>query len=131
MNPSQKKVRDSWRQILRQFAKREWVSFFTSSAAGVFTAAVVHLLLQDHSFQSFLITRYKPVASFDDPKHYIPYIIIFLTLAVLAIILFAISFVLRGIRSLWTGVTSGLVLLPFTSALFFALLPPSCFSHRI
>jgi hypothetical protein len=131
MNPSQKKVRDSWHQILRQFARREWFSFFTSSAAGVFTAEAVHLVLQDHSFQSFLIARFKPAASFDDPKYYIPYTTIFAIVAIFAIGPFVFSYVNRGIRSWWAGVTSGLVLLPFTSALFFSLVPPSCFSHRI
>src|ERR1035437_4767923 len=113
MSPSQKKVHDSWYQILREFAKREWVSLFTSSAAGIFTAEAVHLVVQDHAFQSFLITRYKPAASFDDPKYYLPYITVFATMVVLAIGPLVSRYVNRGIRSLWTGVTSGLVLLPF------------------
>lgn len=131
MNPSEKRVRDSWHHVLRQFAKREWFSFFTSSAAGVVIAEVVHLVLQDQSFQSLLISSYRPVVSFDDPKYYIPYFTIISTLAILAIGPFVVGYTSRGIRSWWAGVTSGLVLLPFISALFFALAPPSCVSHRV
>lgn len=131
MNPSQKKILKSWRQILRQFAKREWFSFFISSSLGVVAAEVIHLVLLDRSFQSFLVSRYKPAVSFDDPKYYIPYVIIIFLTTALAIGAFVFGYVKRGLRSWWTGVTSGLVLLPFASALFFALLPLSCFSHRI
>lgn len=131
MNPRQKKVRDSWRLILRQFTKREWFSYFASSTAGVLTAEAAHLVLRDHAFQTFLINRYKPAASFDDPKYYVSYVTIIVTLAVLAIGPFLFAYTKRGIRSWWAGVTSGLVLLPFTSALFLALVPPSCVPDRI
>ena len=98
MNPRQKKILKSWHQILRQFAKREWFSFFISSSLGVLAAEVIHLVLWDRSFQSFLVSRYKPAVSFDDPKYYIPYVtIIFITTA-LAIGAFVFGHVTVGCR---------------------------------
>lgn len=131
MNTNQKRVFGSWRQTLWQFAKREWLAFFTASALGVATAEVLHLVLRDQAFQSFLIARYKPAAFFDDPSYYTPYLIIILAILVLAIGPGLVNDVRRGLRSWLTGVTSGLTLLPFASALSFALVPSSCLSHRV
>jgi hypothetical protein len=54
MNTRQKKILGSWRQLLWDFAKREWLSLFVSSSLGVLAAGSVHLFWLDHSFQSFL-----------------------------------------------------------------------------
>jgi predicted KAP-like P-loop ATPase len=130
MNARQKKIIKSWRQIFREFVKREWFSLFMSSGLGILTAETVHLSFQDLLFQSFLASHYKPSVSFDDPKYYVPYAAICFIAIVLAMSGFISSYIWRGLKSWWTGVTSGLLLLPFASGLIFSMLPPSCVSHR-
>lgn len=129
MNSNQKRVLGSWRQILWQFTKREYLAFFTASAIGMAAAEVIHLVGKDQAFQSFLFARYKPAVSFDDPSYYTPYLIIIVAILVLAIGPGLVNYVRRGLRSCLTGVTSGLILLPLASALYFALVPSAHLSR--
>jgi KAP-like P-loop domain-containing protein len=131
MNLRQKKMLKSWLQILLAFAKREWFSVFMSSGLGVLVAQGIHLILRDHTFQDFLASLYKPKVLFDDPQYYVPYLAVILIATVLAIGPFIFGYISRGISSWWTGVSSGLVFLPFASALFFALIQESRLSHPI
>lgn len=131
MNTRQKKILESWRLPLREFVKREWLSLFLSTSLGVLAAEVFDLLLRDDSFQHYLISHFEPSVSFDDPKHYAPYLVIVIGTMFLAVVAFIFGFVWRGLRSWWAGVTSGLVLLPFASAFLFSILPPSRIHHRL
>ena len=131
MNTRQNKILESWRKVLRIFVKREWFSLFTASGLGTLGAEFVHLLLRDYSFQSFLAARYKPSVSLDDPQYYAPYITIVFIAVLFATGPFIFRFIRRGLVSWWTGVTSGLVLLPFLSAFLFSILPSSCAYHRL
>jgi len=129
MNARQKKLIRLWPRLLQTFAKREWLAFLLSSSLGIAAAEFVHLLSADHLFQSFLLAKYKPAASFDDPRYYTPYLAIILALTFLAIAGFVSGYTWRGLKSFGNGVTSGLVLLPFVSAFSFSILPPACVDH--
>jgi hypothetical protein len=130
MNSRQKKILESWRLILWEFVKREWFSFFLSTGSGVLLAEGFDLLLRDHSFQYYLISKLPSVSS-DDPTHYVPYLVIVLATLFLAVVAVGFNYLRRGVRSWWAGVTSGLVFLPFASAFLFAILPPSRLHHRL
>src|SRR5258707_9828811 len=131
MNARQKKILGSWRRLLRGFVKREWFSLFLSSGLGILVAEFVHLVSQDLLFESFLASHYKPSVSFDDPKYYIPYLVIILIAFVLATGALLPGYIWRGVKSWWEGVTSGLLLLPFISAFLFSILPPSYPHNRL
>src|SRR6267142_1552127 len=131
MNTRQKKILESWRLILWEFVKREWFSFFLSTSLGVLAAEAFDLLLRDWSFQYYLISHFEPSVSFDDPKHYVPYLVIVFGTMFLAVVALIFGYVRRGLKSWWAGVTSGLVLLPFSSAFLFSILPSSRFHHRL
>jgi hypothetical protein len=131
MNTRQKNILESWHQVLWNFTKREWFSLFLWSGLGVLAAESVDLLLRDHSFQRYLLSTYKPNVSFDEPKHYAPYVAIVLVTMFLAVIAYISAYVRRGLKSWRAGVTSGLVLLPFVSAFFVSILPSSRFHHRL
>src|ERR1700737_3438769 len=73
MNSRQKKVLESWRLILWEFVKREWFSLFVWTSLGVLAAESFDLLLRDHSFRCYLVSKFWPSVSFADPKHYVPY----------------------------------------------------------
>src|SRR6266852_2592423 len=119
MNSRQKKILESWRLILWEFVKREWFSFFLSTGLGVLLAEGFDLLLRDHSFQCYVISKLPSVSS-DDPTHYVPYLVIVLATMFLAVVAVGFNYLRRGVRSWWAGVTSGLIFLPFASAFLFA-----------
>lgn len=131
MNSRQEKILSSWPRLLKNFARREWVSLFVSTAIGVVAAEAVHLLWRDVLFQTSLISKYGPNwISFDDSRYYTPYLTVFFFLVLLAPGLFISVNLWRGIKSWLTGVTSGLVLLPFASAFSLSMVPPTIFPHR-
>lgn len=129
-NARQTKILTSSHRLLQFFIKREWFSLFISSGLGVLAAESVHLLWRDRSFGSFLVTKYEPSVSFDDPRYYAPYLAVALALVLLAVSGFVVGFAWRGIRSFAGGVTSGLVALPFASAFLLSMLP-SAVRHRL
>jgi predicted KAP-like P-loop ATPase len=131
MNSRQKRICETWRQLLLGFVQREWFTLFLSSALGVLAAESVELFFRDHSFQRDLITYYLPIVSFNDPQHYIPFLTIVGIMVLLSIAVFMSAYIRRGLKSWWAGVTSGLILLPFASACLFSLLPSSRFHHRL
>ena len=131
MNSRQKKIQDSWPRQLQDFAKREWFSLFLSSGLGVLTAELVHLVAQDHAFQNSITTHYKPWVSSDDSRYYLPYLAIFLFVMLLAFGPPLWMNVWRGLKSWGTGVTSGLVLLPFASAFWISILPAPSAPQRL
>src|SRR5216683_8034749 len=130
MNTRQKTILESWRKAFWDFVKREWLSFFLSSGLGVLAAGLFDLLLRDHSFQSYLVSTFENSVPFDDPKHYIPYLVVVFGTLFLAVVALVFGYVRRGVQSWWAAVTSGLVLLPFASAFVFSILPSSRFHHR-
>ena len=131
MNSRQAKILSSWPRLLRNFARREWVSLFVSTAIGVLAAEVVHLLWRDVLFQTSLISKYSPNwISFDNPRYYIPYLTVLFFLVLLAVGPFISVNLWRGIKSWFTGVTSGLVLLPFASAFSLSMAPSAVFPRR-
>jgi KAP family P-loop domain len=130
VNSRQKKIQDSWLPQLWGFGKREWFSLFLSSSLGVLAAELIHLLAQDHAFQNSIITHYKPWVSSDDSRYYLPYLAIFLFVMLLSFGPPLCTNVWRGLKSWGAGVTSGLVLLPFASALSISMLPSPPASHR-
>ncbi len=130
MNTRQKKILESWHLLAREFVKREWFSIFLSTSLGVLAAETFDLLLRDDSFQYYLITHFEPSVSFDDPKHYVPYLVMVLGTMLLAVVAGILGYAWRGLKSWWAGVTSGLVLLPFASAFLFSILPSSRVHHR-
>jgi hypothetical protein len=130
MNTRQKKVLESWRLLLREFVKREWLSIFLSTSLGVLAAEAFDLLLRDWSFQYYLMTHFEPSVSFDDPKHYFPYLAIIFGTMFLAVVVLIFGYARRGLKSWWAGVTSGLVLLPFASAFLLSILPSSRVHQR-
>jgi len=92
---------------------------------------VVHLLWRDVLFQTSLISKYSPNwISFDNPRYYIPYLTVLFFLVLLAVGPFISVNLWRGIRSWLTGVTSGLVLLPFASAFSLSMAPSAIFPRR-
>jgi hypothetical protein len=131
LNTQQKKIRDSWPAMLWLFAKREWLSLFLSTSAGILLAQLIHLVRQDHAFKHSVATHYKPWVSFDDAQYYPPYLIIVFIVALLALGPFFGMNVWRGLKSWSKGVTSGLVLVPFASALSISLLPAPKSSLRL
>jgi predicted KAP-like P-loop ATPase len=131
MNDGQRRIRKDWKRVLSEFAKREWTSALISAGLGVITAGIFHLLFKVQSFQSFLVTKYKPAVSFDDPRVYVPLLIISLIAFMAAITPVGSSYIIRGVRSWWTGVTSGLIVLSFGSAFFFSVLPSELIAHRL
>ena len=131
MNTKQKNTLKAWPTLLRDFTKREWFSLCISSSLGVLGAEALHLLFWDHSFQTFLVAKYKPGVSFDTPHFYLPYLVIILVTLLLAIVSLLWSFFRRGLRSWLAGVTSGLILLPFASAFAFATFPSPPMRHRL
>jgi len=131
INPLQKKIHDSWPAMLWVFTKREWLSLFLSTSAGILVAQLIHLVRQDHAFKSSVATHYKPWMSFDDARYYLPYLAIVVIVTLVAV---GPSFgmnVWRGLKSWSKGVTSGLVFVPFSSALLISLLPAPKFSFRL
>jgi predicted KAP-like P-loop ATPase len=130
MNTRQKKICEAWSQLLWGFVQREWFSLFLSSSLGVLAAESIDLLFRDRSFQNYLVTNYLPIVSFDDPRHYIPYLALAFSAMFLAVLAFVYLYMRRGLKSWWAGVTSGLVLLPFASAFLISMLPSSRFHHR-
>ncbi len=132
MNSRQKKILGSWRGLLWNFVKREWIPVFVSSGIGVLAAEGVHLLWRDQSFQSSLVSKYSPSwLSFDDPRYYIPYLSIALFSVFLAVALSISVNFWRGLKSWLFGVTSGLVLLPFASAFSISILPAPAAGRRL
>jgi AAA ATPase domain len=132
LNGQQKRILASWPQLLWNFARREWISVFVSSGAGVLAAEIFHLLWRDRSFQLGLSTKYKPGwVNFDDPRYYTFYILAILVLVLLAVGPFLSINIWRGIKSWLHGVTSGLVLLPFTTAFSLSLLPEPTLERRL
>jgi hypothetical protein len=131
LNTRQKQVIQAWPQLLLGFVQREWFSLFLWSSLGVLAAECVDLLLRDHSFQDDLVTNYLPIVLSDNPRHYVPYLTIVFGTMFLAILPFISAYIWRGLRSWWTGVTSGLVLLPFASSFLFSMLLPSYLHHRL
>ena len=130
MNSREKKVLQSWRLVLWEFVKREWFSLFLATSLGIVAAESFDLLLRDQSFRGYLVSNFKPSVSFDDPEHYVPYLVIVFGTMFLAVVALVFGYVRRGLRSWWAGVTSGLVLLPFASAFILAVLPSRVFHHR-
>ena len=117
MSPNTEKARtpEAWQRLLWDFTKREWWSVFLWSSLGALAAGLVRLVLWDRSFQGFLTSSYIPShPRFDDPRLYLPYLIIALVAVFVGIALRIPGLLSRGLRSWWTGVTSGLALLPFT-----------------
>jgi hypothetical protein len=123
MNSRQKKILSSWPLLLRDFAKREWVSLFLSSGIGVLAAKSLHLLWRDHAFQTSFVSHYKPWVSFDSAGYYVPYLLICFFSILLALGPILAVNIWRGLKSWTTGVTSGLVLLAFASAFSISMLP--------
>ena len=103
MNTRQKNILESWHQVLWSFTKREWFSLLLWSGLGVLAAESVDLLLRDHAFQRYLLSNYKPNVSFDDPKHYAPYVAIVLVTMFLAVIAYISAYVRRGLKSWRAG----------------------------
>ena len=122
MNSREKKVLQSWRLVLWEFVKREWFSLFLATSLGIVAAESFDLLLRDQSFRGYLVSNFKPSVSFDDPEHYVPYLVIVFGTMFLAVVALVFGYVRRGLRSWWAGVTSGLVLhlLPLLSFLRFS-----------
>jgi len=114
---------------VRGFAKREYVAVLLSASLGAICAGLLKLFFSDHAFDSLLISRYlPPTKTFDDPSRYIPY---GLVVGFTIILVFAIQLpkiVVRGVKSWWFGVTSGLWFLPFVLTL--AALSATGYSFR-
>src|SRR5260370_41322481 len=131
LNSRKRKVLKGWRQQLWVFARREWLSLFVSCSLGVAAAGIIRLVLWDHSFQDFVVSKYKPSVTFDVPRLYIHYLIIIAVTVFLAMVLLIPGFLWRGLKSWWQGVTSGLVLLSFASAFFSLILPSPSLRHSL
>jgi KAP family P-loop domain len=123
MNSRQKRIVSSWLQLLQDFTKREWISLFVSSAIGVIAAESIHLLWRDHSFQCYVLSKYKSSVSFDDPRYYVPYLVVFFLLMLVAVGPIVCMNIGWGIKSWLRGVTSGLLLLGFVSTFSLSILP--------
>jgi hypothetical protein len=99
---------------ISSFAKREYVAVLMSASLGAVCAGLLRLFLSDRSFDALLISKYLPSAkTFDDPSAYIPYALV---VAFTVALVFAIQLpkvAVRGVKSWWLGVTSGLWFLPF------------------
>src|SRR5882762_10063001 len=104
VNSRQKKIHDSWGQLLWVFTKREWLSVFLSSSLGILAAESVHLILHDHAFESSVVSHYKLWVSFDDARYYVPYLTIFFLATLLALGPFFSLNVRRGLKSWFAGV---------------------------
>jgi len=131
LNGRQKILLRSWHRSLWDFAKREWLPFFLWSGLGVFTGEVVDALLRDRAFRHYLVVNYRPSVSFDNPEHYVPYLAVILGTILLSIIAYLCVYLWRGMKSWWAGVTSGLILLPFVSALLLSVVRPSRIPDRL
>src|SRR5438270_772033 len=118
LNPKKKKaILRAWQMHLLDFTKREWFSVFVWFGLGVIVSGFIRLTLWDHAFQGFLGSRYIPLAKmFDDPRLYFPYLLTAAAAVFLGIILRVPMFLARGLRSWWSGVTSGLAFLSCTSS---------------
>jgi hypothetical protein len=97
---------------------------------GIIVAGCIHLLVWDHSFHDSLLSKYTSSMPVDDRRPYILYLILISGSIFVAIAPFTFGFLWRGLRSWWTGVTSGLLILPFVSAFLFSLLQTSHFKHH-
>lgn len=117
MNISGIKGLKGWHKLLWQFTKREWLSVFVWSGLGAAAAGLARLVLWDHSFRQFLVDKYVPSRASDDPRLYLPYVLMVVAAVFLGIALHVTALLSRGLRSWWEGVTSGLALLPFMSTL--------------
>lgn len=118
MNIQQKRIARNWRGLLWNFAKTEWLSILLWSGLGAVGAGLLHLLAFDHAFQVFLEAKYLPAAKrFDDVRIYFPDIFAAALVAVMAVMLRLPDVITRGFKSWIAGVTSGLCLFSFTSAL--------------
>jgi hypothetical protein len=85
---------------------------------GAICAGLIRLFASDHAFDALLVSKYLPPAkTFDDPSRYIPYALVvgFTFALVFAIQLPKVA--VRGVKSWWFGVTSGLWFLPFVLTL--------------
>lgn len=122
----------SWWDALNEFVKREWFSVFAYGGLGSILATIGRLILQDHSFRRFLISKYSPQPShFDNPRVYMPYAVTVAAAIFLAVALRIPANVKRGLRSWWEGVTSGLALLSFASMLVLMSLPSPTLTMRL
>jgi hypothetical protein len=132
MNSRQKKILGSWPSLLWDFAKREWISLFASGGLGVLLSQLVYLLWQDLSFQSAFASKYGPAwVRSDEPRHYVPYLIVGLVLFLASLVLSGSGNLWRGLKSWFLGVTSGLVFLPFASGLVISMLPAPSGKRRL
>jgi KAP family P-loop domain len=131
LNSRQENVLNSWHRVLQQFVKREWFSLFLSTGLGILVGECIDLLLWDHSFQRYFFANYIPSAHLDDPKRDFPYVVLLLGAMFLAVVPVISTYIRRGIRSWWAGVTSGLVFLPFAAAVLFSLLRISQLQLRL
>jgi KAP family P-loop domain len=117
---------------VRGFVKREYVAVLLSASLGAICAGLLKLFLSDHAFDSLLISRYlPPTKTFDDPSRYIPY---GLVVGFTIILVFAIQLpkiLVRGVKSWWFGVTSGLWFLPFVLTLAALSATEYSFRYRV
>jgi hypothetical protein len=116
MNIVQKTVLRKWRRLLWEFAKREWLSILFWSMLGALAAGLARLLVLDNLFRAFAIATYFPSPKhFDDASHYLPYMLAIGVAVVIAVVIYVLESVGRGLRSWIGGVTSGLCFLSFSS----------------
>jgi hypothetical protein len=116
LNKEQRNLIRGWRQLLLQFARREWFPLLICSSLGAVAAGLTRLFLFDRLFKSFAVATYLPSAKhFDDSRLYFPYAVAIALMIGLALIGYGPGVIARGFRSWTAGVASGLCLLPFTS----------------
>jgi predicted KAP-like P-loop ATPase len=131
LNARQNGIMRTWRQRLWSFTQREWLSVFGFCSLGIISATCIRVTLFDHAFRHYLIARYLPSVTFDASQTYAEYLASAFAVILLAVALFVPGLVLRGTRSWWAGVTSGLVLVSLGAGFIVFVVPFSSIRHRL
>jgi hypothetical protein len=115
LNIQTKKIVSEWFHVGWDFLTREWSSVCLWYGYGISAAAMIHLAIHDYFFQGFIISKLSAPTPLDQPERYLPHVFMFFVAILLAIALSIHGFLVRGLRSWLTGVTSGLNFLSFVS----------------
>lgn len=120
-----------WR-LVAVFLSREIKPITGGVFYGLIGAALVHLCAYDGSFRALLKKRFYPnLPALDSPAFYAPYVILSACVLILFAAMPACSFIRRGIRSWYSGVTSGLGLISFVLTLLIVAAVPSSWLSRL
>jgi hypothetical protein len=107
-----------------EFIKREWFDVILWSGLGAIGATLLRLIFLDSALRKFFVLTYIPPSNrFDDIWLYFPYVITLAAILSVAMLVRVQEMARRGISSWWSGVTSGLCLIPFLSILLALALP--------